>query len=80
MRHPVDSPAWKTFDFRNRDFSEETRNIRLGLTSDGFNPFKSLNVHYSTWPVVLIPYKLCKTREISISEIRAKIVISITTL
>ena len=46
MRYPADSPAWKTFDFRNRDFAEETRNIRLGLTSDGFNPFKSLNVHY----------------------------------
>ena len=56
MRHPADSPAWKTFDFRNRDFAEETRNIRLGLTSDGFNPFRSLNVHYSTWPAVLIPY------------------------
>ena len=58
MRHPADSPAWKTFNFRYRDFAEETRNIRLGLTSNGFNPFRSLNDHYSTWHVVLIAYNL----------------------
>ncbi|XP_027172109.1 uncharacterized protein LOC113771742 [Coffea eugenioides] len=41
MRHPADSPAWKTFDYQHTDFSKDPRNVRLGLASDGFNPFKS---------------------------------------
>ena len=33
-------------------------NTRLGLASDGFNPFGMQNVAYSIWPVILIPYNL----------------------
>ncbi|XP_071687173.1 uncharacterized protein [Rutidosis leptorrhynchoides] len=58
FRHPADSPAWKTFDHQNREFSKEPRNMRLGLASDGFNPFGNMSVSHSTWPVVLIPYNL----------------------
>ncbi|KAL3849470.1 hypothetical protein ACJIZ3_011352 [Penstemon smallii] len=29
MRHPADSPAWKTFDHKHPDFSAEPRNVRL---------------------------------------------------
>ncbi|XP_021718775.1 uncharacterized protein LOC110686459 [Chenopodium quinoa] len=39
MRHPADSCAWKEFDERHYDFSKDPRNVRLGLSSDGFNPF-----------------------------------------
>ncbi|XP_039133312.1 uncharacterized protein LOC120270384 [Dioscorea cayenensis subsp. rotundata] len=58
LRHPADAEAWKTFDTRYPDFASDPRNIRLGLSSDGFNPFKLLSTSYSTWPVVLIPYNL----------------------
>ena len=58
MRHPADSPAWKTFDYQHTDFSKDPRNVRLGLASDGFNPFKSMSSTHSTWPVILIPYNL----------------------
>ncbi|XP_071714474.1 uncharacterized protein [Rutidosis leptorrhynchoides] len=51
LRRPTDSPAWKTFDHQNREFSKEPRNVRLGLASDGFNPFRNMSVSYSTWPV-----------------------------
>ncbi|KAL6348147.1 hypothetical protein AAG906_039595 [Vitis piasezkii] len=37
---------------------EEPRNVRLGLASDGFNPFGNMSISYSMWPVVLIPYNL----------------------
>ncbi|RVW28901.1 hypothetical protein CK203_111943 [Vitis vinifera] len=37
---------------------EETRNVRLGLASDGFNPFGNMSISHSMWPVVLIPYNL----------------------
>lgn len=58
LRHPADSPAWQNFDFRYPEFAKDPRNVRLGLASDGFNPFKTMNVSHSTWPVILIPYNL----------------------
>ncbi|KAH7850737.1 hypothetical protein Vadar_002263 [Vaccinium darrowii] len=58
MRHPADTPVWKTYDNMYPDFGREPRNVRLGLAADGFNPFKSMNVSHSTWPVILIPYNL----------------------
>ncbi|KAL6584869.1 hypothetical protein OROMI_004158 [Orobanche minor] len=58
MRHPADSPAWQTFDYNHPDFAKEPRNVRLGLTADGFSPFRNMIVNHSTWPVVLMPYNL----------------------
>ncbi|KAL0007409.1 hypothetical protein SO802_008911 [Lithocarpus litseifolius] len=58
MRHPADSEAWKMFDTKYIDFSSESRNVRLGLASDGFNPYGILSTSHSTWPVVLVPYNL----------------------
>nr|XP_027086532.1 uncharacterized protein LOC113708268 [Coffea arabica] len=58
MRHPADTPVWQSFDYQNPEFAKDPRNVRLGLASDGFNPFKNMNVNHSTWPVVLMPYNL----------------------
>ncbi|XP_012845366.1 PREDICTED: uncharacterized protein LOC105965370 [Erythranthe guttata] len=58
MRHPADSPAWHTFDYHHPDFAKDPRNVRLGLATDGFNPFKTMNVAHSTWPIILMPYNL----------------------
>ncbi|XP_021302502.1 uncharacterized protein LOC110430009 isoform X2 [Sorghum bicolor] len=58
LRHPADGDAWKDFNDRNPDFAEDPRNIRLGLASDGFNPFGNKNLKHSTWPVMLVPYNL----------------------
>ncbi|XP_039117866.1 uncharacterized protein LOC120253629 [Dioscorea cayenensis subsp. rotundata] len=58
LRHPADAEAWKSFDARYPDFASDPRNVRLGLSSDWFNPFKLLSTSYNTWPVVLIPYNL----------------------
>jgi hypothetical protein len=41
-----------------KKFDSDPRNVRLGLASDGFNPFGMLNVNYTCWPVILIPYNL----------------------
>ena len=30
--------------------------MRLGLASDGFNPFGNMSISYSMWPVVLMLY------------------------
>ncbi|KAL3813102.1 hypothetical protein ACJIZ3_014370 [Penstemon smallii] len=58
MRHPADSPAWQTFDYHHPEFAKDSRNVRLGLACDGFNPFKTMNVAHSTWPVIIIPYNM----------------------
>ncbi|XP_020422932.1 uncharacterized protein LOC109950000 [Prunus persica] len=52
MRHPADSIAWKEFDKMYPEFAEEPRNIRLGLATDGFNPFGNMSTSYSMWPVM----------------------------
>ncbi|XP_020249180.1 uncharacterized protein LOC109826563 [Asparagus officinalis] len=58
MRHPADSKAWKNFNELHESFAEEPRNVRLGLASDGFQPFTNSKVSYSIWPVLLVPYNL----------------------
>ena len=43
-------------DEKFEDFALDPHNVRLGLASDGFNPFGMLNVTYTTWPVIQILY------------------------
>ncbi|KAA0060503.1 uncharacterized protein E5676_scaffold119G001090 [Cucumis melo var. makuwa] len=45
---------WK--DYASLD--KYARNVRLALSSDGFNPFGNMSTSYSMWPVILIPYNL----------------------
>ena len=56
MRHPKDSEAWKKFDLTHPEFASDPRHVRLGLATDGFNPFGVMSTNYSIWPVILIPY------------------------
>ncbi|XP_056697353.1 uncharacterized protein [Spinacia oleracea] len=58
ISHPADGEAWKKFDQRYEEFAKDPRSVRLGLASDGFNPYRLMNTSYSTWPVILIPYNL----------------------
>ncbi|BFG30193.1 hypothetical protein CerSpe_164670 [Prunus speciosa] len=58
MSHPADSPSWKLVDEKWPDFGNEPRNLRLALSSDGFNPHSSLSSRYSCWPVMLVTYNL----------------------
>ena len=56
LRHPRDGRAWKEFDKKYPDFASDPRNVRLGLATDGFNPFCTMSSSYSIWPVILFPY------------------------
>ncbi|XP_057247115.1 uncharacterized protein LOC125494440 [Beta vulgaris subsp. vulgaris] len=58
LKHPADSPEWKTIDRVHKSFGNEDRNLRLGLCTDGMNPFGNLSSQHSTWPVVLVVYNL----------------------
>nr|XP_017239583.1 PREDICTED: uncharacterized protein LOC108212368 [Daucus carota subsp. sativus] len=58
LRHPADSKTWKDVDQKWPEFASETRNLRLALSSDGFNPFHGNRTDHSTWPVLLSIYNL----------------------
>ena len=58
LRHPADSPAWKTIDYKWPSFGSDPRNLRLGLSADGINPHTTLSSKYSCWPVMLVIYNL----------------------
>ncbi|CAA7034547.1 unnamed protein product [Microthlaspi erraticum] len=58
LRHPVDSVTWDQMNAKYPSFASEERNVRLGLSTDGFNPFNMKNSMYSCWPVLLVNYNL----------------------
>ena len=58
MRHLVDSPTWKTIDYKWPNSSNDPHNVRLAMAVDGFNHFGDLSSAYSVWPVILVTYNL----------------------
>lgn len=58
LTHQADSLLWKDFDLKHPYFASDPRNIRLGLATDGFNPFGNLSTSYSMWPLMLIVYNV----------------------
>jgi len=58
MVHPSDGEVWKRFNSVHPHFSAESRNVRLGLCTDEFNPFGSFAAPYSCWPAILTVYNL----------------------
>ena len=58
LRHLADSSQWKKIDCLYPDFCKEARNLRLGLATDGMNPYDSLSTQHSSWPVLLVIYNL----------------------
>jgi hypothetical protein len=58
QRHIGDSKHWYEIDEKYPEFAMERRNVRLGLSLDGVNPFGDKNNTYSCWPVTLLNYNL----------------------
>jgi len=58
MRHSVHSIARNNFDSQYSCVAANSHNVRLGTTSDGFNPFGNMSnsYSYSLWLVILILY------------------------
>jgi len=67
LRHAADSPQWKKIDSLYPEFGRDPRNLRLGLATDGMNPYGNLSSKHSSWSVLLIiynlPYLLCMKRK-----------------
>ena len=58
LRHPADSSEWRKIDIKFPDFGGEPRNIRLGLCTDGMNPYGNMSSRHSTWSVFVCIYNL----------------------
>jgi hypothetical protein len=58
LRHPADGEVWRSFDIVHPDFMADSRNVRLGFTSNGFNSFGNMSTSHSTWPIMLVQYNL----------------------
>ncbi|KAL9682010.1 hypothetical protein QQ045_013803 [Rhodiola kirilowii] len=68
--HPRDEEAWENFNKEFQEFAHEIRNVRIGLSTDGFNPFGVSALSHSTWPIIVMSYNLplwmCMKKEFNI--------------
>ncbi|KAA0054086.1 transposase [Cucumis melo var. makuwa] len=58
LKHPTDTPSWRLVDHLRPDFGSKPRNLRLGLSTDGINPYRDLSTKHSCWPVIATIYNL----------------------
>ena len=62
-----DSIAWELIDQKSFEFAMDSRNLRLGLATNGFNPFYNMDSRYSFWPIMRVtcnlPPSLCMKKE-----------------
>ena len=56
MCHCYDSPAWKHFNVMHPSFATESRNVILGLCTNGFQPFGQSESQYSSYN---LPSEMC---------------------
>ena len=71
IAHPTDYSQWQRFDEKHKEFSDDPRNVRFGLSTNGMNPFNECDhvgmSDHNTWPVILtmynIPTWLCQKRK-----------------
>jgi hypothetical protein len=59
IRHPANGRKWKHFDLNHQDdFSNDPRNIRFGLSTDGMNLFGEMRNPHSTLLVIICIFNL----------------------
>lgn len=58
LNYPADGQTWKDFNLAHPWFALEPKNVRLGFSTYGFNPFGYSAVPYSCWHVIFTPYNL----------------------
>lgn len=58
LHHSSDYLQWKKFDSLFPNFGIEPINIRLGVSTNGMNPYGTLSSIHSSWTIVLVTYNL----------------------
>ena len=49
IAHPADCSQWQRIDEKHKEFSDDPRNVRFGLSTDGINLFNERMSDHSTW-------------------------------
>jgi hypothetical protein len=47
MLHPADIEAWEALDHFDLEFARDPKSVRLGMSTDGFQPHSETNSLYS---------------------------------
>ena len=63
LRHPADAPQWNTIDRLYPEFSQDARNLRLGLSTDGMNPHGLQSSSHILLVNYNLPPHLCMKRK-----------------
>jgi hypothetical protein len=58
MLNLEDVEAWQALDCFDPKFAGDPRSVRLGLSTDGFQPYNSDSTVYSCWSVFVMPFNL----------------------
>jgi hypothetical protein len=58
VSHPADTEAWEALHCFDPEFARDPRSVRLGLSTDDFQPHSEASSPYSCWPVFVMPYNL----------------------
>ncbi|KAK1699376.1 hypothetical protein QYE76_016073 [Lolium multiflorum] len=58
LGHDSDASQCNALNLEYPEFGDDPRNIRLGASTDGVNPFGSQSSTHSTWPVFVWMYNL----------------------
>jgi hypothetical protein len=59
LTHPSDASQWRALDEEYyEEFGRDPRNIRLGASTDGLNPFGNQRSKHSTWLVFVWMYNI----------------------
>jgi hypothetical protein len=59
LTHPSDAGQWRALDEEYyKEFGRDPRNISLGASTDGLNPFGNQSSKHNTWPVFVWMYNI----------------------
>jgi hypothetical protein len=56
--HPTDTESWEALDRFDPEFARDHMSVRLGLSTDCFQPHSEARNPYSWWPIFIMPYNL----------------------
>jgi hypothetical protein len=58
LKHPANGSQWRAIDREFSKFTNDARNLRFALSTDGMNPFGEQSSSHDTWHVTLCIYNL----------------------
>jgi hypothetical protein len=76
ISHPANSDAWEDLNRFDPKFAWDPRSVRLGLSTDDFQPHSEGSSLYSCWPVFIMPYNLSPNKYLKQGFILLALVIS----